>query len=378
MTKPARSSGSSAPPNLASLTSQFNVALMYLQGRGAAPDAEQAYYWFQVAASSGDHDAAARAAMIERQLGPAAKPVRARARTFSARPTLAEANGVIDQTWSSAEQLQASADNGPPQLAFSHRRDCRAPPEKPANGPASRRGNPSEIAARKPHRKHSNRQRRRRTPASPRARRPSRNNGDEPSRCVTPRARTDEDVPIFRRLLRLAPARCRKVEPKHAHFALASSAQTVRRFRIVIAFDPDPVGEIDHSREQIAVVEIKPGHRAPIMERIAKGNHHARLQRSHQRGEALQGTSAYRRAAACDLSARRRCPSPDADRTRPALRVRKATTPPPAMPSPRSPAIRRLTLSPLASSGRRARLAGAATRGFGFRFASDSIAMPAL
>jgi localization factor PodJL len=93
--------------------SQFNVALMYLQGRGAAPDSAQAYYWFQVAAKAGDHDAAARAAMIERQLGASAKQVRARARTFSPRPMVAEANGVIDQSWSSAEQLQASAGSGP-------------------------------------------------------------------------------------------------------------------------------------------------------------------------------------------------------------------------------------------------------------------------
>jgi localization factor PodJL len=93
--------------------SQFNVAIMYLQGRGAAPDSEQAYYWFQVAASAGDHDAAARAAMLEKQLGASAKPVRARARSFSPRPTLAEANGVIDQSWAPSEQLQASASSGP-------------------------------------------------------------------------------------------------------------------------------------------------------------------------------------------------------------------------------------------------------------------------
>jgi localization factor PodJL len=97
--------------------SQFNVALMYLQGRGAAPDSQQAYYWFQVAAAAGDHDAAARAAMIERQLGASAKQVRARARTFSPRPMLAEANGVIDQSWASSEQLQASASSGPHLIA---------------------------------------------------------------------------------------------------------------------------------------------------------------------------------------------------------------------------------------------------------------------
>jgi localization factor PodJL len=93
--------------------SQFNVALMYLQGRGAAPDAQQAYYWFQVAASAGDRDASVRAAMIERQLGASAKTVRARAKTFNPLPTIAEANGVIDQTWAPTEQLQASASSGP-------------------------------------------------------------------------------------------------------------------------------------------------------------------------------------------------------------------------------------------------------------------------
>ncbi|HWA21709.1 MAG TPA: hypothetical protein VG735_04865 [Caulobacterales bacterium] len=93
--------------------SQFNVALMYLQGRGAEPDTEQAYYWFQVAASAGDQDAAARAAMIERQLGSSAKPIRQRARAYSPRPLLAEANGVIDQSWAPGQQLQASAGSGP-------------------------------------------------------------------------------------------------------------------------------------------------------------------------------------------------------------------------------------------------------------------------
>ncbi|MES1202549.1 MAG: tetratricopeptide repeat protein, partial [Pseudomonadota bacterium] len=93
--------------------SQFNVALMYLQGRGAEPDAEQAYYWFLVASDAGDQDAAARAAMIERQLGASAKPIRQRARAYSPRSPLAEANGVIDQFWAPGEQLQASADSGP-------------------------------------------------------------------------------------------------------------------------------------------------------------------------------------------------------------------------------------------------------------------------
>jgi localization factor PodJL len=92
--------------------SQFNVALMYLQGRGAEPDTEQAYYWFQVAASAGDQDAAARAAMIERQLGSSAKPIRQRARAYSPRPLLADANGVID-AWAPGAQLQASAGSGP-------------------------------------------------------------------------------------------------------------------------------------------------------------------------------------------------------------------------------------------------------------------------
>lgn len=93
--------------------SQFNVALMYLQGRGAAADAEQAYFWFQVAADAGDKDAALRAAMIERQLGASAKQVRARARGYSPRPMLAGANGVIDRSWISTDQLQASAASGP-------------------------------------------------------------------------------------------------------------------------------------------------------------------------------------------------------------------------------------------------------------------------
>lgn len=92
--------------------SQFNVAMMYLQGRGAAPDTAQAYFWFQVAAAGGDQDAAARGGMIERQLGAAAKPLRERARAYTARPLIAEANGLIEKSWTE-DQLQAAADTRP-------------------------------------------------------------------------------------------------------------------------------------------------------------------------------------------------------------------------------------------------------------------------
>ena len=45
--------------------SQYNLGILYLQGRGVTADAAQAYFWFTIAANGGDPSANARAAMLE-------------------------------------------------------------------------------------------------------------------------------------------------------------------------------------------------------------------------------------------------------------------------------------------------------------------------
>jgi localization factor PodJL len=89
--------------------SQYNLGILYLQGRGVTADPALAYFWLEVAAAGGDQAAGARAAMLERTLGPVAADIRGSAHAFTPKHGQAFANGEFgDQPWEGLRQASAA------------------------------------------------------------------------------------------------------------------------------------------------------------------------------------------------------------------------------------------------------------------------------
>jgi localization factor PodJL len=77
--------------------SQFNLGVIYQQGRGVTADHAEALFWFLLAARHDDADAAARAAALEAELTPMQiEQARARAQAFRPRTSEPVANGMFD------------------------------------------------------------------------------------------------------------------------------------------------------------------------------------------------------------------------------------------------------------------------------------------
>jgi localization factor PodJL len=86
--------------------SQYNLGVLYQQGRGVGANPSEAMFWFHVAARQGDEDAGARAAALEPQLTPMQiEQARARAEAFRPRAASAPANGQFGpRPWNNGAQ----------------------------------------------------------------------------------------------------------------------------------------------------------------------------------------------------------------------------------------------------------------------------------
>jgi localization factor PodJL len=90
--------------------SQFNLGVLYQQGRGVSASAEEALFWFMLAARQGDEGAAERVARLEAQL-PASQVEQAlaRAQAFSPRVANAQANAAPTVVQAETEALMDDA-----------------------------------------------------------------------------------------------------------------------------------------------------------------------------------------------------------------------------------------------------------------------------
>ena len=93
--------------------SQYNLGVLYQQGRGVGASPSEAEFWFLVAARQGDEDAAARAQSLVGQLQPIqVDQARARAEAFRPRAASAIANGEFGpRPW--ATTTVSAATTGP-------------------------------------------------------------------------------------------------------------------------------------------------------------------------------------------------------------------------------------------------------------------------
>ena len=96
--------------------SQFNLGVLYSQGRGVTADQGEAYYWFSIAAAGGDSDARARAAMIAEKLDPALMAkIKTRLQGYRAKPLIARANGEFGKRpWAPQPSMEAAVEGGAP------------------------------------------------------------------------------------------------------------------------------------------------------------------------------------------------------------------------------------------------------------------------
>ena len=77
--RPARPSGSAAPPSSACVDSQFNLAAIYEHGDGVSQNPAEAYKWYLIAGRAGDAESRGRGAAGARRADPR-RPRRGRAR----------------------------------------------------------------------------------------------------------------------------------------------------------------------------------------------------------------------------------------------------------------------------------------------------------
>jgi localization factor PodJL len=96
--------------------SQYNLGILHVRGLGVPQNLAEAYKWFAILASHGDKDAAARRDAVAGQMDASAvAAARLAAKTWKAKPLIAQANAVRlpDAGWASPEPASNPALPGP-------------------------------------------------------------------------------------------------------------------------------------------------------------------------------------------------------------------------------------------------------------------------